>query len=199
MRTWSNPKCARAERPLGGVANQTLFIFEDPSLEKAVGKVLHRMPALQGAPLRIRSVGGLRDGRGAVHAASFLRQRTIAFDCTGAEFPRVFAHELFHFAWVRLGNPGRLSWEVVLRRERRAGARGELGWSAEWRQHALRAGDPGSRSRRWRDYCCESFCDTGAWLYSGVGRHEEFTLPEKFRSRRRDWFREAIEPKRLPL
>ena len=123
----------------------------------------------------------------------------MAFDCTRAEFPRVFVHELFHFAWLRAGNPLRLSWEALLRGERRAGARGELGWSAEWRKRALSAADVRTRSRRWREYCCESFCDTAAWLYSGIRRHGEFTLPKSSRLGRRAWFRDAIEPKRLPL
>ena len=92
------------------------------------------------------------------------------------EFPRIFVHELFHFVWLRAGNPRRWSFERVVRGEFRSGARGELGWSAEWRKAALRAGDVRRRSRRWREYCCESFCDTAAWLYSGVIRHPEFTL-----------------------
>jgi hypothetical protein len=108
-------------------------------------------------------------------------------------------HELFHFAWLRAGNPTRLGYEAVLRAEQAAGARGELGWSAEWRKSGLRAGDLESRSRRWREYCCESFCDTAAWLYSGVARHTEFTLAPRFHARRRAWFRKAIERRELPV
>jgi hypothetical protein len=40
----------------------------------------------------------------------------------------------------------------------------------------------------WREYCCESFCDTAAWLYSGVQVHSEFTLAGRYRHRRRVWF-----------
>ena len=29
------------------------------------------------------------------------------------------------------------------------------------------ARDIAGRTRHWREYCCESFCDTAAWLYSG--------------------------------
>src|ERR1035441_9078694 len=55
-------------------------------------------------------------------------------------------------------------------------AGGELSVSAEWRKRALRAADIDGRTRRWREYCCESFCDTAAWLYSARELHEEFTL-----------------------
>ena len=134
-----------------------------------------------------------------MHGGSFLRERRVAFNCTRAEFPRVFVHELFHFAWARAGNPARFSWEAVLRAERAAGAQGELGWSAEWRKNALRAGDMEGRGRRWREYCCESFCDTAACLYSGVVHHTEFTLARRFRDRRRAWFQTSIEPRELPV
>lgn len=169
------------------------------SREKQAQAVLRRLPPLAGATVRIQDARGLRDRRGAVHAGAFVRERRIAFDCSRAEFPRIFAHELAHFIWARLGNPARRSYEDLVRGEWRARARGELGWSAEWRKHALRAGDLQSRSRRWREYCCESFCDTAAWLYSGVRRHQEFTLAGRFRIRRRAWFAEAIEARRLSI
>ena len=161
--------------------------------------ILKRLPPLTGAPIRIENAPGLRDRRGAVHAGSFLRQRRIAFNCRRAEFPRIFVHELFHFVWLRAGNPLRQSWESLLKAELAAHARGELGWSAKWRKEALRAGDIVDRPRRWREYCCESFCDTAAWLYSGVRRHAEFTLAAQFRSRRRDWFGHALGNRELPL
>ena len=161
--------------------------------------ILKRLPPLTGAPIRIENAPGLRDRRGAVHAGSFLRQRRIAFNCTRAEFPRIFAHELFHFVWLRAGNPLRQSWESLLKAELAAHARGELGWSAEWRKEALRAGDIVDRTRRWREYCCESFCDTAGWLYSGVPHHAEFTLAAQFRSRRRGWFSHALGNRELPL
>ena len=41
----------------------------------------------------------------------------------------------------------------------------------------------------WRDYLCESFCDTAAWIYSGVRRHPEYTLAARHRDRRAEWFR----------
>lgn len=157
------------------------------------------MPPLAGRPIRLESAPGLRDRRGAVHAGSFLRERRIAFDCTGAEFPRIFVHELFHFAWVRAGNPRRLSWEALLRAELRGGAAGELGWSAEWRKNGLRAADIRNRTRRWREYCCESFCDTAAYLYSGIRSHGEFTLGARFRRARAAWFQGTIGNKGLSI
>lgn len=142
---------------------------------------------------------GLRDRRGPVHAGAFLRERRIAFNCSRAEFPRIFVHELFHFVWVRAGNARRREWERILAAECAAGAPGELGWSAAWRKHELRPADRRRRSRRWREYCCESFCDTAARLYSGVREHPEFTLAARFYIRRRIWFRKALEHLQLPV
>ena len=162
-------------------------------------RVLRRMPPLTGAPVHVQRARGLRDRRGPVHAGSFLRDRRIAFDCAPAEFPRIFAHELAHFIWLRLGNPLRHGWERHLRGEFRAGARGELGWSAEWRRLALRPADPARRTRRWREYCCEAFCDTAAWLWSGVPRHPEFTLAGNVRPARRKWFHLNLDGRRLSI
>lgn len=89
--------------------------------------------------------------------------------------------------WARLTNPERWSWEDLLRSEIREGVAGELGWSAEWRKAALRGPDIGNRTRRWREYVCESFCDTAAWLLAGVRRHDEFTLAVMARNARREW------------
>ncbi len=150
------------------------------------------LPAISGRPIEIRFVSGLRDRRGPAHGGAFLRERRIHLD--GAlrrhrgELSRIFVHELFHFAWVRLNNPARRCWEGLLTEEFAAGARGELGWSAEWRKAALAAGDRAARTRRWREYCCESFCDTAAWLFAGLAEHPEFTLASRFRVRRRRWF-----------
>jgi hypothetical protein len=149
--------------------------------------------------VRIEDAPGLRDRRGDAHGGAFLRERRIALNCTRPEFPRIFVHELFHFVWLRAGNPARHAFEELLRREYRAGARGELGWSAESRKRELTAGDIRLRSRRWREYCCESFCDTAAWQYSGVENHEEFTLPALFRQRRRVWFRKTIAARGLSI
>ena len=174
----------------------TQFLTTEPH---RLRPILRRLPPLTGAPIRIDSAPGLRDSRGDIHAGSFLRERRIAFNCTRAEFPRIFVHELFHFVWVRAGNPRRRSWEDHLKTELSAHARGELGWSAEWRKDDLQAADIRLRSHRWRLYCCESFCDTAAWLYSGVARHPEFTLAARSRARRRAWFEQSFGKRELPV
>jgi len=123
-----------------------------------------------------------------VHAATFIRSRRIVLDSAlrGAnrELHRILIHELFHFAWVRLSNAQRRGYEATITTEWGARARGELGWSAEMRKKSLKS----PTGRAWREYLCESFCDTAAWLYSGVKRHEEFTLSQRFRKRRAAWF-----------
>jgi hypothetical protein len=165
-----------------------LFVFEDPLLENRAAAILKRLPPLFGKPVRIATAAGLRDLRGPVHAGAFLRERRIALDCTRAELARILVHEIFHFVWVRTGNPARRSFEQMLESEWQAGVRGELGWSAEWRKRELTPPYVWSRSRRWREYCCESFCDTAAWLYSGTARHPEFTLGMRASRVRRRWF-----------
>jgi hypothetical protein len=106
------------------------------------------------------------------------------------EHERILLHEIFHFVWVRLGNPRRREWEALLAREWKARARGEAGWSAEWRKRALRSDDVAQRTLAWREYCCESFCDTGAWV--GGGHEREVTLAARRRETRRSWFTERF-------
>ena len=185
-----------------GSINKALQIRDElgnTTLTKLTGSIKLRLPALEGGPICLLRVPGLRDGRGPVHAGSFLRERRIAFDCTQAEFPRILVHELFHFVWLRLGNPARWSWEKVLAAEHRRGARGELGWSAQWRKDTLAGADTAGRTRAWRLYCCESFCDTAAYLYSGCRSHPEFTLAENMRHKRRGWFEATIEKRRISI
>jgi len=176
------------ERERATASSRLAFIFEQPAMASRARPVLSRLPPLTGEPIRIHRHPGLRDGRGPVHAGSFLRERRIAIDCSASEFVRVFVHEVFHFVWLRLGNPRRWSYEEVLGAEIASRARGELGWSAEWRKRELRGPDVNRRTRLWREYCCESFCDSAAWVYSGVKRHEEFTLSSRFVAIRRQWF-----------
>lgn len=101
------------------------------------------------------------------------------------ELARIGLHELFHLVWVRLSNAERHRWEELIRRQLALGSSGELGWSAEERLVRLRPADIAARTRRWRDYVCESFCDSAAWAFGRLRRHEEFTLPEPFRRERR--------------
>ena len=181
------------------MVNKLTFLFEQRELAARARPVLARLPALAGPPIRVQPHPGLRDGRGAVHAGSFLRERRIAFDCRAGEFARILVHEVFHFVWLRLGNSRRRCYESLLSRVIAVGSRGELGWSAHWRKRELQDGDVSRRSRRWREYCCESFCDSAAWLYSGLTRHEEFTLARRFRARRRRWFDGLTESRELSI
>ena len=160
-------------------------------------------PKVAGLPIEIRFAPSLRAHRGKllsgktergkeVHATSFVRRRRIVLDAElkrqPRELARILVHELFHFAWLRLGNPKRMSFEALVRREMKARVPGELGWSAEHLKIALRRGDAALRTRRWREYVCESFCDTGAWVCSESRHHQEFTLPASRRRERRIWF-----------
>jgi len=139
--------------------------------------------------------GRLRFGPGPgeeVHAASFLRERRMVLDEAlrqdPGELSRIALHELFHFVWVRLGNPVRRQWEELLREQVQQGAEGELGWSAEQRLRALRPSDVAARTRRWREYVCESFCDGAASAFGILQSHDEFSLEPRLRRRRLRWF-----------
>jgi hypothetical protein len=163
-------------------------------------------PKVRGLPIRISFLPSLKAHRGKllsgktergmeVHAGSFLRQRRIVLDAELKKRPRTLAriltHELFHFAWLRIGNTTRRSFENLLMDEIRSHVDGELGWSAKRLKTALGRNDRLRRTRRWREYVCESFCDSAAWLVAGGGRHEEFTLPSAARRTRRTWFEQA--------
>jgi len=176
------------------------------SSSRSVERIRKRLPPLQGRSVRIRFLPALtirsgklysrRSGGQPVYAGSYIRKREIILDCelTGRpdELARILTHELFHFAWVRLGNPQRRSYGNLLRQELKLHARGELGWSAESRKSALVPHFPPHLTLPWRDYLCESFCDTAAWLYSGVRRHSEFTLGMRYKNRRATWFFETF-------
>jgi hypothetical protein len=180
-----------------------VFIVEDRRLQPRIQQLVRRLPSIIGDGLRIRSAPALSDHRGAVHGGAFLRKRRIAIESglrgNPGEFARIFVHELFHFVWLRLGNPRRKSYEELVEREVRGRVAGELGWSAEWRKQALSRADVARRTRRWREYTCESFCDSAAWMFSGVSRHVEFTLPARFRRRRRAWFERCGLTERISI
>ncbi len=145
-------------------------------------------------PIRVIWSDGLRDGGREAIAGADIRRREIHLHPSLRRNPRersrILTHELFHFAWVRLGNPRRDEWKQLLAEELRRGARGELGHSSQWRKDELRKDE-------WRQnelptafpaYACESFCDTAAWLFSTCQEHEEYTLAPRWRARRRLWF-----------
>jgi hypothetical protein len=175
------------------------FVADDASLASRALRVSRQLPPLGGAPIRLGRMRGLRGRYGDSHAVTYLRQRRILFDCAQAEFPRIFVHELFHFVWLRAGNGARNSFALLLEKEMESGARGELGWSSELRKLRLTASDRRDRTRPWRDYCCESFCDTAAWLFSGITRHNEFTLAKSCRKNRREWFARTLDCTELPI
>ncbi len=146
----------------------------------------------------------LRRSLGPHLAATWIRRRVVRLDrevlLRAGEFERILIHEIFHFAWVRLSNADRRSWETVVSRELRSGVAGELGWSAESRKAKLDRSDAARRSARWRRYACESFCDSAAWLFAEIGRHEEFTLAATARRTRAGWFRRRFPATRaLPI
>jgi len=156
----------------------------------------------RGRPIRIRYRGNLVDSAGnEAHAETNIRTRVIVLDSelkrNQREQERILLHERFHFVWVRLGNPKRREWEALLRAEMESGARGEAGWSAEWRKKKLTAEDVAQRSRRWREYCCESFCDTAA-LFAGA-KSKENTLGRKRFEARFGWLRQRLGTGPLPI
>jgi hypothetical protein len=172
------------------------------------------LPLLDGRAIHVRFLPDLSAGRRKlyshraygqpVYAGTFIRKREIVLDAELAakpkELARILTHELFHFAWARLSNAARRSYENLLRDEWKRGARGELGWSAELRKPALSGRlSPPARVAKWRDYACESFCDTAAWMYSGVGGHPEFTLARRHRKRRADWFRATFGERQVSI
>ena len=160
-----------------------------------------------------------------LHAASFIRQRYVVLRRElfrrRVELGRILYHELGHFLWPRLGNPLRQSYDALLRQEFRDGTRGELGYSAELRKGKLRErigsgkANP-SRDRKravregsrrpvslWREYVCESFCDTAAYVLLGLERrvkHSEYTLSRAARACRCRWVAEVCDlpPRVLP-
>ncbi|MEN6533133.1 MAG: hypothetical protein ABFD60_13930 [Bryobacteraceae bacterium] len=173
-----------------------------PKLRALVERALETLPPLDGKPIRIILKPDLHAYRGKllsrgdrgtpVHAGSFLRRRETVLDSelagNKAEFARILLHEIFHFVWLRAGNPARKSFEALLAVELRRHARGELGWSAAISKKRLSSRDVRNRTRLWREYVCESFCDTAAWRYVGIRRHPEFTLAPAFHRARRGWF-----------
>jgi len=147
------------------------------------------LPPLDGKPIRV----AMRRSLGSYHASTSIPKRVILLDrgvlALRGEFERILIHELFHFVWVRLSNAARRNWELVLCDEFARGIRGELGWSSEWRKGTLKRDNAFARDARWRRYACESFCDTAAWMFTGLRSHDEFTLPMPARVARRVWFR----------
>jgi hypothetical protein len=139
----------------------------------------------------------------AVYAGAFLRKRRIVMDDDMLRTPRIleriFVHEVFHFVWLRLGPRIRASFEELVASELDRTARGELGWSSESLKLKMTADDRVQRSRLWRDYICESFCDTAAWLFGTTRHYSEMTLARRYREARRRWFQENLTRRPLSI
>jgi hypothetical protein len=153
---------------------------------------------MQGSPILLSFLPELSASRGKllsgstergqpVYAASFLRERRIVLESSllerNDELRLILTHELFHFAWLRLGNKSRSGYAALLEDECRSGARCELGESSDVAKSRCSAGP-----KAWRNYACESFCDTAACLYAGLEAHPAFQLGKRWRKRREDWF-----------
>ena len=137
-----------------------------------------------GSPIRLIWAVTLSDGSRPAIGGAAIRRREIhlhpSLRNNPAERSRILTHELFHFAWVRLGNPRRAAWKQLLASELASNAKGELGWSSEWRKRKL--------PNNFNHYACESFCDTAAALFSTCRDHEEYTLAKRWRAKRQVWF-----------
>lgn len=197
----------RRRRPRG---RHPLLLSLRLSNKAALGlrEIIDGLPELSGSPICVRDQTPLRAHRGKlvsrsapcgtpVHAAAFIRRREIILETDLFARPRllrlILVHEIFHFVWARLGNRLRAAFSQILAREQQARARGELGESAEIKKELLVPRDCSCNSRAWRDYACESFCDTAAWRYSGVRRHAAFTLGKRWKRSREAWFSQAFE------
>ena len=184
-------------------ANKRLFRFRG----LAPDAVFDRLPQLRGhRRIHVSFRPNLTAHRGkllskspkghAVYAGSFLRKRKIVLDEQMLRTPRVleriFVHEVFHFVWSKLRNELRASYEEMILAEFNESALGELGWSAESMKLQLTKSDWKKRTRRWKDYLCESFCDTAGWLFGSARQYSEMTLGREERDARRRWFREHV-------
>ncbi len=168
----------------------------------------------EGQPVRVEFRPRLRVSKGklvtqgqrgtAVHAAAFLRERRIVLDRSllrkRSERDRILAHELFHFVWWKGGVKRRASYEALIRAElKRTACHGEMGWSAELRKQGLTLVDRERRTRRWREYLCESFCDTAAAFALEFHSHPEITLAATARRQRYRWFHANLDLERLKI
>src|ERR1700681_969685 len=94
--------------------------------------IYHMSPKVRGLPIQVTFLPELKVRRGKllsgkteqgreVHAGGFLRQRRIGLEAAlktrPRELARILTHELFHFAWLRLGNPQRRRYEDLLQDE----------------------------------------------------------------------------------
>ena len=155
-----------------------------------------------GNPIRFELRPGLTAYRGKllsgtgmgtpVHAAAFIRKRVVVLETDlflqTDRLRLILIHEMFHFVWVRLSNGQRRTFADLLLDERRGRARGEMGESADVKKRLIQEKLPfDGSSRLWRDYVCESFCDSAAVFFSGVRDRQHCTLAERWAKRRYQW------------
>lgn len=191
-------------------ANKELFRFQGDAPEAVFGR-LPQLRARRAINVTFRPHLTAYKGKllsrsphgDAVYAGCFLRKRKIVLDEQMLRTPRVleriFVHEVFHFVWSKLGNRLRASYEELVLDELGCDAAGELGWSAESMKLQLAKSDLEGRTRRWKDYLCESFCDTAGWLYGSARQYSEMTLGRDQRDVRRRWFREHMMDRPLSI
>ena len=189
--------------------NEELFHFKGwtPDIR------FRRLPQLSGRRIHVSFKPALTAHRGkllsksfkgdAVYAGCFLRKRRIVMDDDMLRTPRVleriFVHEVFHFVWLRLGPAVRTSYEEMVSSEWDRAAKGELGWSSESLKLKVTEADRATRTRRWREYICESFCDTAGWLFGSTRQYSEMTLARRYRESRRRWFQEHLSARPLSI
>ena len=189
--------------------NRALFRFHGVAPEA----VFARLPQLRGDRIAVIYRPALTAWKGdllsksqkgdSVYAGCFLRKRRIVLEQGMLRTPRVleriFVHEVFHFVWPRLGKPVRDSFHMLIAREMKRGVGGELGWSGESIKTNLTEQDRVTQSRRWKDYLCESFCDTAGWYFGSARQYSELTLGRESRAERRRWVREHLLERTLSI
>lgn len=118
-------------------------------------------------------------------AASFLARREIVFSLEllddAPALVEIFAHEIYHFVWRRLGNVERASWAELLANESKPKHAG-LSSRLRFESFAGRGTD-----RQWKDYLCEAFCDTAASMTGGaakISQHRKLWF-ERLKNRRK--------------
>jgi hypothetical protein len=158
------------------------MLFGDPiSFEIRPQLTAHRGKLLSGA-----------DAGVPVHAAAFIRRRLIVLETALFSQPErlrfIVIHEIFHFVWARLSNGQRRAFTDLLADEIRRGVKGEAGESADLKKRLIQKE---ALRRLWRDYACESFCDSGAAFFSGAATNEHFTLADRWAKRRHLWLSHA--------
>ncbi|MBI4465463.1 MAG: hypothetical protein HY647_12220 [Acidobacteria bacterium] len=176
------------------------FLMRMPHLKLAIAE---RLSLVRGTVRINETVVAAKATPGThTHAVSYIVEQYVILEeslfSSRVELGRILYHELCHFLWPRLGNPKRQEFAALLEREFHRGTRGELGYSSEWRKQKMGTTDGVQlqevRSQLlWRDYVCESFCDTGSFVLLGSERratHSEYTLSSAARKRRvRLWAR----------